>query len=273
MSETVDIQEAASMEPTDPLRQELADGRSDSRTDKIAAALAKAQGEIKNPPRNREVTVVSKRTGGKYTFKYATLDQIYDTIRKPLTQNGLWIVQPLESDGNGKYRLVTRIIHESGQEISSVTPLLVEDASNQSFGSALTYMRRYALCSLLGIAADEDDDANAADGNEVKGRKPTPDEVVEKRQAEKDAHEAANPPKKWIGPLTVTELKSDLRDYIAAVNDCVSEDEVIVKMDEYAAVMGQAKADLPDWHSNAEAAVNKKLNSFLESGLTPLDAG
>ena len=67
------------------------------RTDKIAAALAKAQSEIANPVRNREVTVVSKRTGGKYKFKYATLDQIYDTIRNPLTKNGLWVVQPLLS--------------------------------------------------------------------------------------------------------------------------------------------------------------------------------
>lgn len=134
--------------------------------DKIATALAKAQAAITSPPRNREVEVVSKRTGGRYKFKYATLDHIIEHVRAPLTKNGLWFIQRLEN-GGGKYRLVTQLVHESGQSFASETPLLVEDQGNQSFGSALTYMRRYALCAMLGIAADEDDDANAADGNTV----------------------------------------------------------------------------------------------------------
>lgn len=134
------------------------------RIDKLVGALAKAQGEITNPPRNRSVTVRMK-AGGSYTFKYATLDSIIEHVRKPLTSNGLWFTQTLEGADNGKYRLVTTLVHESGQRIDSVTPLLVQEAGNQAFGSALSYMRRYALCSILGVASDEDDDANAADGN------------------------------------------------------------------------------------------------------------
>lgn len=134
--------------------------------DKIAQALAKAQAEITNPPRNREVTVKTK-TGSSYKFKYATLDSIIDHVRGPLTKHGIWFIQTLESDGAGRYRLVTTLTHESGQYITSETPLLVAGAGNQEFGSALTYMRRYALTALLGIAADEDDDANHADGNTV----------------------------------------------------------------------------------------------------------
>lgn len=141
-------------------------------TDKIATALAKAQEKITSPPRNREVEVVSKRTGGRYTFKYATLDSIIDHVRPSLTENGLWFTQTLESGDNGKYRLVTTLLHSSGQTIRSETPLLVEDGGgNQAFGSALTYMRRYSLTAMLGVAADEDDDANTADGNTVESQK------------------------------------------------------------------------------------------------------
>ena len=133
----------------------------------LIAALAKAQSAISSPPRNREVKVKTK-SGHTYTFRYATLDHIIEAIRKPLTENGLWFTQVLESGEGGKYRLITRLLHDSGESIESRTPLLVEDTGNQAFGSALTYMRRYALTALLGIAADEDDDANAAEGNTVK---------------------------------------------------------------------------------------------------------
>lgn len=133
---------------------------------KLAGALAKAQSEIASPPRNREVTVRTK-TGGQYKFKYATLDSIIDAVRVPLTKNGLWFTQTLAGNGDGKYHLVTRLVHDSGESIESVTPLLVQGAGNQEFGSALTYMRRYALTAMLGVAADEDDDANGADGNTI----------------------------------------------------------------------------------------------------------
>lgn len=144
--------------------------------DKLAAALAEAQKEITSPPRNREVEVFSKRTNSKYKFKYATLDAIIEHVRPALTKNGLWFVQTL-ANGDGKYRLVTTLTHASGQWISGETPILAESTDNQAFGSALTYMKRYALSAILGIAADEDDDANAADGNTVedsRDRKTTP---------------------------------------------------------------------------------------------------
>ncbi len=132
----------------------------------LIAALAKAQSVMTSPARNREVKVRTK-SGGTYSFRYATLDHIIEAIRKPLTENGLWFTQVLESDEGGKYRLITRLLHESGESIESRTPLLVENTGSQAFGSALTYMRRYALTALLGIAADEDDDANTADGHTV----------------------------------------------------------------------------------------------------------
>ena len=126
----------------------------------IAAALAKAQAGFKNPPRNKEVKVNSQR--GAYSFKYATLDAILDAVRKPLSDAGLCVVQI-----PGKESLETRLIHDSGECLSSRIPLFVSQQGAQAYGSALTYARRYALAAMLGIAADEDDDGNAADGNQI----------------------------------------------------------------------------------------------------------
>lgn len=133
---------------------------------KLTEALAKAQAVMTSPSRNREVTVATK-SGGSYKFKYATLDHILESVRKPLTDNGLWFTQTL-ANGDGKYRLVTTLMHTSGEWVESEQPLFLTDQSNQAFGSALTYAKRYALAGMLGIAADEDDDANHADGNTVK---------------------------------------------------------------------------------------------------------
>lgn len=130
----------------------------------IAAALAKAQAAIKSPPRNRTVTVKTK-DGRSYTFDYTTLDELIEAVRRPLTDNGLWFVQTL-ANGDGRYRLRTMLVHSSGQWIASETPILAGSNSNQEFGSALTYMKRYSLAALLGVASDEDDDGNAAEGNE-----------------------------------------------------------------------------------------------------------
>ena len=138
--------------------------RSSEHINDLAAALAKAQAAIESPPRNRTVKV-SMKTGGSYEFAYATLDAIIDAVRKPLTDNGLWFTQTLANGEGGKYRLVTTLLHSSGQYVQSETPLLQTEAGNQAFGSALTYMRRYALTAMLGVAADEDDDGNAAEGN------------------------------------------------------------------------------------------------------------
>ncbi len=132
--------------------------------DQLAAALAKAQAVIENPARNREVKVKSDK--GSYSFKYATLDAILDAVRGPLTANGLWFTQTL-AETDGRYRLMTTLLHASGQWIGSETPLIVGQQSAQAFGSALSYSRRYALIALLGVASDEDDDGNAADGNHI----------------------------------------------------------------------------------------------------------
>lgn len=131
----------------------------------LAAALAKAQGQFGNVPKNREVTVKTK-TGGTYKFKYATLDAIGDSIRKPLADNGLSYIQAVAKTDAGM-AIDTRLMHASGQWLQTVTPMKIENDGNQAIGSAITYGRRYALSALLGIVSDDDDDSNASDGNHI----------------------------------------------------------------------------------------------------------
>ena len=129
----------------------------------IAAALVRAQAALDSPPRNREVEVRTK-TGGKYTFRYATLDKIMETIRQALGGNGLCVLQPIVSTQRGPV-LVTRLLHESGQWMECEIPLPSLGESLQDFGSAVSYVRRYAVSAMLNISADEDDDGNTAAGN------------------------------------------------------------------------------------------------------------
>ena len=124
----------------------------------LAAALAKAQAAFPVISRDKEVTVTTK-SGGSYKFKYAPLDSILNAVRTPLSSNGLAIVQLLD-DGD----LVTMLMHESGARLAGRVSLPSVEGV-QALGSAITYLRRYSIQAILGIAAEEDDDGNHASGN------------------------------------------------------------------------------------------------------------
>lgn len=135
--------------------------------DELVKALVAAQKAIQPVVKNKHVEV-RQRDGGNYSFSYADLGAIIEAIRGPLTNNDLWFVQSMERrDGYEFPVLVTRLYHTSGQFIETVNMLIVSQTTNQGFGSSLTFMKRYALSTLLGIASEDDDDANLADGNQV----------------------------------------------------------------------------------------------------------
>jgi hypothetical protein len=127
----------------------------------LATALAKARGEFNPITRSKEVKVKTKE-GGAYTFSYAPLDSILATVVPVLSANDLVVCQ-----GEEEGWLVSRIIHKSGQWLESRVRVLFQSGNAQAYGGALTYARRYGISELLGIAADEDDDANAECGNTV----------------------------------------------------------------------------------------------------------
>ena len=103
---------------------------------------------------------------------YADLTSVIEACKKPLSDNGLAFTQIFFTAENGVTCLATYLLHVSGQRIESMLPLLnVKDA--HSLGSAITYARRYALCSLLGIAPEgEDDDGNLAQKTATSKRQP-----------------------------------------------------------------------------------------------------
>lgn len=129
----------------------------------LAAALANAQGAFPEIPRNREVEVLTK-AGGMYKFRYATLDAILSHVRKPLAENGLSVTQLIDT-ANG-IRLKTVLLHNSGQWIMSEVPIPSSGTPPAEFGSMLSYMRRYALSSILNIASQDDEDGNIAAGTQ-----------------------------------------------------------------------------------------------------------
>lgn len=114
----------------------------------LAAALAKAQGEMKN--------AVLNKVNPHFKNRYADLAAIRDAVIPPLTKHGIAVVQALDASS-----VLTRLVHTSGQWIESVCPI-PNGGDMQKMGSAITYARRYSLSAICGIAADEDDDANAA---------------------------------------------------------------------------------------------------------------
>ena len=137
--------------------------RSSETVGAIAAALAKAQGELVNPERSLTATIRSPfpREADR-TFRYASLASGLEIVRKALGQHEIATVQTTSIDqASGQIQLTTLLAHASGEWISSEWPVcpITETAAPHRMGAALTYARRYALFALVGIAGEDDLDA------------------------------------------------------------------------------------------------------------------
>lgn len=121
----------------------------------LNAAMAKAQGEI-GPALKESVNPHFKQ-------RYADFNSVWNACRGALSKNGLAVYQRVMPK-EGAFLLETMLAHTSGQWISSFFPIVPQKNDSQGFGSALTYMKRYALASLVGVSADVDDDAESAVG-------------------------------------------------------------------------------------------------------------
>jgi hypothetical protein len=129
----------------------------------IATALAKAQGELANPEKSLTATIRSPfpREADR-TFRYASLASGLDIVRKSLGQHEIATIQTTSIDqATGLIHLTTILAHASGEWISSDWPVCAssETAAPHRIGAALTYARRYALFTLVGIAGEDDLDA------------------------------------------------------------------------------------------------------------------
>ena len=129
----------------------------------IAAALAKAQAELTNPEKSLVATI--RASGPRETdqrFRYAALSSGLDIVRKALGGHEIATIQTTAIDKEaGLIRLTTTLAHASGEWLSSEWPVcpIAETAAPRRMGAALTYARRYALFTLVGIAGEDDLDA------------------------------------------------------------------------------------------------------------------
>lgn len=126
---------------------------------RLAAALAKAQAELKPAARSRKNSHLGNQ--------YSTLEDVWTAIREPLAKHGLAVVQTFEDAGErAAVVLVTHLIHTSGEQVTSSLscPVVVTKGLTdvQALGSAISYLRRYSLAAMVGVVSDEDDDGASA---------------------------------------------------------------------------------------------------------------
>ena len=125
----------------------------------IAKALAKFQSEVSDPNKTKENAFLKS--------KYVTLDSLLQAVRPVLANNGLSFLQ-VPFTGTDVVSVTTMLLHESGEWLESdpfTLPLMKKDP--QGVGSVVTYARRYSLSSILGVAWDEDDDAQSNNETEL----------------------------------------------------------------------------------------------------------
>src|SRR5262245_11295496 len=185
----------------------------------IAAALAKAQAELTNPEKSLVGTIRSPfpRVGDR-TFRYAPLSSGLDIVRKGLGRYEIATIQTTTIDKDaGLVRLTTVLAHSSGEWISSEWPVcaIADIASAQRMGAALTYARRYALFTLVGIAGEDDLDAPDLDATSKTGVAEAP-RSDHRSQSTSDAAVAAlrgaKPPGRFARPILTPEQSAILRE-------------------------------------------------------------
>jgi hypothetical protein len=140
----------------------------------VAGALAKAQAEFTPVPKSKTAKVKTK-AGYEYEYKYADLADCLKMALPLIAKNGIALLQPHELI-EGRLRVSTILIHESGEWMQSDGIEISEEGDPQQFGAESTYFRRYDGCSFIGVAPDEDTDAQQA-GQRTRR---TPAEVIPK---------------------------------------------------------------------------------------------
>lgn len=125
----------------------------------IGAALAKAQGVMAGASKDK--------TNPHFKSAYADLASVWDACREALSVNGLAVLQPASADGPA-VTVNTILLHSSGEWFSEALTMTAQQNTPQGIGSCITYARRYALASMVGIAP-EDDDGNAASQAKTNG--------------------------------------------------------------------------------------------------------
>lgn len=120
----------------------------------LLSDLEKAQTEFPTLPKDKN----------GYNYKYTDLDTVISTLRPILAKHNIGFMQTLTTTGNGMSAMTTRLFNAAGEWLEDTTPLpgitLAKGNAAQNLGAAITYMKRYTLCAMLGVSCDEDPDGN-----------------------------------------------------------------------------------------------------------------
>lgn len=140
---------------------------------KLGEALAKAQGEMKH--------ALADSANPFFSSRYADLASVWDACRDPLSKNGLSVVQTVDSDDPQIARVTTMLLHSSGEFIETTLSCKIPDARQnekgeykvtpvQLMGATITYLRRFSLAPLVGVATLDDNDGTAGQGDGEGGK-------------------------------------------------------------------------------------------------------
>jgi hypothetical protein len=208
----------------------------------LAAALAKAQGELVNPEKSLVATIRADRRGAaEQTFRYAPLSSGLDIVHKVLGRHEIATVQTTSIDqAAGMVNLTTVLAHSSGEWIASDWPVcaLSETATPHRMGAALTYARRYALFTLVGIAGE--DDLDAPDLSTPTSQAPVPEKPKAERNGRLNGGQRYPDQRPAFGgdgksrtnsvrPILGADASAQLRDrLLAELNDLGSADDAAI---------------------------------------------
>jgi ERF superfamily protein len=233
----------------------------------LAAALAKAQSELTNPEKSLVGTIGADRPGeGARTFRYAPLSSGLDIIRKALGQQQIATVQTTAIDATtGTVNLTTVLAHASGEWIASDWPVcrLADTAAPHRMGAALTYARRYALFTLVGIAGEDDLDApdlnpRPQQGGGVGAEMRPPDTVVRRPPPPREGGNGKNRFRPTLDPNTSAALRDQLIQEVADLSSAQ-------KAAQWARTVLSAKNTLAASDARLlEVAFELRLSSFEE---------
>lgn len=149
----------------------------------LAKALAAAQAEIEGAVRDS--------ANPFFKSKYADLSSVWDACRAALTKNGLAVIQAPKAK-EATVTVTTMLLHESGEWVAEELTATAKDDSPQAVGSIITYLRRYGLSSMVGVAPEDDDGESAQHRGPPRERaRPTPQEAISDVEAKANAQKLA----------------------------------------------------------------------------------
>jgi hypothetical protein len=225
----------------------------------LAAALAKAQAELVNPEKSLVATIRENASAGiERSFRYAPLSSGLDIVRKILGQHEIATVQTTSIDqAAGMVNLTTVLAHSSGEWIASDWPVcgISETATPHRMGAALTYARRYALFTLVGIAGE--DDLDAPDLSTPTSQASGPE------KPKKDGNDRLNG-----GQRNPTQRAAPTRDRRISFNST----NPILGTEASAELRDRLLAELANFGSSDEAAIWAHRNLRAKNDLTAADA-